>query len=567
MDSRKTLFLLVLVSLGAGLVLWDHYRGTPTAARQSAAKRLVKFSATDVTRLELVRSNETIILEKSKDRWNLTAPLAVRADAGAVRALLDELEFATRIRTLSADDLRGVNLADFGLLPPRQTLRLQIQTGPITLNFGAETPTADAFYVQVTGQPEVLVAQKTELHRIQPTLDDLRNRTPLEFDTGAATRLEIKTADRLLELSRTPGARWELTRPLTARADSTKAGQLLTDLAGLRIQDFLSEKPEDIHTYHLAEPDREITVVSTNLTQTLLIGPPLTNAAGKVAAKLKDAPTIFTLTADAVKPFAVQHEEVRETRLIPWAENEITGVDFGAWAGARTTNGWQITQPVAVTADADAVREMLRQLTGWRVQEFVADVATDLERFGLAAPVQTIKVLGATTNATVELLVGGGDASNSVRYVKRADEPFIYGVAPASLAALPAQYGAVRTREIFNLAPDKITDWIAGDVHVRRGADGQWTLVQPATGVLDVEAVKAAVGVFAQLRAASFDRPKTAADHALGVVYRAGTGSTTNWLTVSSTGFAAADTVELTFQLEAPVFQTLSRPLVTPPAP
>src|SRR5258706_12121344 len=118
MNSRTTLFLIVLLALFGGFVLWDHYKGTTTERHQAKSKRIVDFDPKEVTGIDLVRSNQTIILERSSDNWDLKQPLAARADASAVNSILDELEFAERARTLTEKELQGVSLADFGLDAP-----------------------------------------------------------------------------------------------------------------------------------------------------------------------------------------------------------------------------------------------------------------------------------------------------------------------------------------------------------------------------------------------------------------------------------------------------------------
>src|SRR6266404_5007833 len=101
MNSRTTLFLIVLVACVGGFVLWDHSKGTTTEGHQSKSKRIVDFDPKDVTSIDLVRSNQTIILEKSGDNWDLQQPLTAHADASAVNSILDELEFAERMRTIT----------------------------------------------------------------------------------------------------------------------------------------------------------------------------------------------------------------------------------------------------------------------------------------------------------------------------------------------------------------------------------------------------------------------------------------------------------------------------------
>src|SRR5437870_4541782 len=217
MNTRTTLFLVMLVAFVGGFVLWDHYKGTTTEQRDTKGKRILDFEAKDITGIDLVRSNQTIGLEKSGDNWDIKQPLAVRADSGAVSSILDELEFAERTRTVSEAELNSISLADFGLDSPRYRVTLHSKKRPVGLLVGRETPTKDALYVQVEGRKEVYVTRKSVEERLSLSLDSLRSRTAIEFMPATATRVEIKTAERVIELSKS-AASWTLTRPLVARA-------------------------------------------------------------------------------------------------------------------------------------------------------------------------------------------------------------------------------------------------------------------------------------------------------------------------------------------------------------
>ena len=149
MKSRSTLILLALVVVVGGLVVLDHYKGTPTEDEQAKGRRLLRIEVADITRMELVGTNQTIVLEKSGDRWSITQPLAVRADDATISSILYELEFAERERTLTEKELGGVNLAEFGLAPPRLQAKLHGKNTDVTLLVGDDTPSKDALYVQV----------------------------------------------------------------------------------------------------------------------------------------------------------------------------------------------------------------------------------------------------------------------------------------------------------------------------------------------------------------------------------------------------------------------------------
>lgn len=574
MNTRTTLFLVVLVALLGGFVVWDHHKGRSTKERKEKDKRILDFEAKNVTHIDLVRSNQTIVLDKTGDNWGMEQPLVGRADDGAVNSILAELEFAEHIRILTGKELEGVSLSDFGLDAPRIRITLHSKKRPIGLLIGSETPTRDALYAQVEGRKEVYVTRLSVQERLSQTVENLRSRTAIEFTPSSTTRIEIKVADRVIELAK-PSAvtntesRWTLTRPLVTRADQSKVSELLTDLTGLRVHDFVSEDPKDLHTYLLDEPEREVTVFGGDDGKTIVFGKSPTNDPSKVYAKLKSGNSIVTVSADAAKKFAAQINDLRDTRVYVLRSADVTGIEIihgtDKIALNRAEKGWHLTAPLAVPAEDPAVNQFLDDLGNLRAREFTADVTTDLDKYGLATPATTVSLFGEETNTLAQLLVGSLDASNAVRYVKRADEPFIYGIEPATLNRIPGHYGALRTRRVFDLRPEHVTKLVAGTVTLERDTQGRWKLVEPPQGALDNDSVQHLLEAFCQLRAEEFGRVKTHPDAGLGTTIKATVGDTTHWLSIAPDRQAAADACELTFTLSAPVVQTLTKGLVAVP--
>jgi len=500
-----------------GLVALDYFKGTPTEEAKTKRKRIFDFDSKDVSSLRIELTNQVFVLEKSDDQWLIKQPVRVRANSSTVNSILDELEFAERSRTITEQELKGASLAQFGLTKPRVRAELQTKKGPIGLLVGDDTPTKDALYVQVTGQQSVLVAPRSVYERLNRTLDDLRDRVVMEFSSAAATRFEIRSADRVVELAKSTTStnaepRWALTRPLAARADQRKVSDLLSDLTGLRVLDFVSEDPKDLHTYQLDEPEREVTVWTGESGRTLLLGRALTNNPNKVYAKLKSADSIFTVPASSAQKFAVQANDLRDARVLTFAEDDVDGIDLIHGSDkislVRTDSTWQITAPTAIAAENEVVRQLLGHLEQLSAKQFTADVATDLDKYGLAAPTATVSLQDGGTNVLAQLLVGAEDASNAVRFVKGADEPFVYGVDTNIDGWLPATYLALRTRRLTDWGPDQIgkvtVENRSGKVVVERDADKTWRLVEPAHGVLNNDALQRVLDGLAQLRAEEF---------------------------------------------------------------
>ncbi|NQU12366.1 DUF4340 domain-containing protein [bacterium] len=597
MKSRSTLILVVCALVVAGLVWWDFRQGTTTDQAEQNRRRLVDLDGSTVDRVELERSNQTIVAEKRDGRWELTQPIAARADVAAVNALVNELEFAQRDRTFTADELEGVNLVDLGLVEPRLRLTLTARQRSVTLLVGTNTPTGEAVYVQVADHPEVFVVEQGVADRLDRSLDELRDRLVFDLRPAAITRVELKAVDRVLELVRpaatTNGAPgWMLVQPLAARADTERVQTLLQALAGLRVQQFISDDPQAAQTYALREPAREVSVRQgdDDPGTTLLLGRPLTNDATRVYAKRRGDQAVFTLDDGAVQRLDLSASDLRDRRVLLFAPDRVRTVELtrGAdmlvieRAGDAASPDWQLTVPLDIPADLIRVEDFLRDLQDLRATQFVENVATDLERFGLALPTLIVTLKGAGTNVLAQLLVGALDATNQVRYARNAAEPsFIYGLVEADVARLPAKAGDLRTRQVAALPAAEIRQLAIQqgqqETVLERGSDDKWRLVVPAQGVLNHDRLDDLLRELGDLRAEEFltatpDQIAAARQGQPGLAIRATTVGKPSTLLIGQErddGQTIASWAEplTVFTLSPIVVDVLRAPLVTAPAP
>jgi hypothetical protein len=402
--------------------------------------------------------------------------------------------------------------------------------GDRTVLFGAETPTTEAVYAQVQGEKTACLVTKNIFERANASLDALRNRVVMDLPSTAATRIEIKVADRFLELARTAARtnaepRWAIVKPFQARADQQKVGDLLGNITGLRIQDFVSEDAKDTRTYQLDDPRSELTVWTGDKGQTLLIGRAATNDPSKVYVKLKSADSVFTVPAGDVKKFDLQVNDVRDTRVLTFNEADVRRIEVAAGNDKvtlrQTGQFWNVSGPVPVAAEDTVAQDLLRRLGDLASSQFITDVATDLGKYGLTAPAVTVTLLGEGTNVLASLLVGGADAATDSRYVKRGDEPFVYGVSSNFVTSIPTARLAYRTRRVAELTADQMTKLTIekpdGNLVLQRGADKKWRMIEPAQGALNVDRLQQALDVIGFLRAEEIVREDLANPAAFGL--------------------------------------------------
>jgi len=117
MNPRTTIILL-LVALGFGSWLFFVDRkGETTKQREEAARKALRIEQARVTGFTFTAGrNLTVTCAKQHDKWRLTAPVAARADAGAVDRLLGGLVDMKRGEVITEQDRaqRNTKLADMG---------------------------------------------------------------------------------------------------------------------------------------------------------------------------------------------------------------------------------------------------------------------------------------------------------------------------------------------------------------------------------------------------------------------------------------------------------------------
>ena len=89
--------------------------------------------------------------------------------------------------------------------------------------------------------------------------DDFRDRKLTDLTTAQVTRAVLKSPAGEIELAK-KNEHWEIVKPLQARGDDQKIGDLLAQVTNARIQEFVADDRGDLHAYGLSEPRGSITI-------------------------------------------------------------------------------------------------------------------------------------------------------------------------------------------------------------------------------------------------------------------------------------------------------------------
>jgi hypothetical protein len=210
----------------------------------------------------------------------------------------------------------------------------------------------------------------------------------LKIDPSAVTQLVLKQkGSDPVTLKKTEG-KWQITEPKPYRADQEAVAGVLSTLSALSADRVVEDKAADRKQYGLEEPAAEVDVG----TRQLMLGDD-TPAGGDVYAGVAGDPRVFTVSSYTKTSLTKSLNDLRDKSLLTLNPDKVSRVELLKKGQDlefdRTKDGWRILKPSASPADATAVNDLVRSLTGAKMD--LSAVATG---FAQATPIGTAKLTG-----------------------------------------------------------------------------------------------------------------------------------------------------------------------------
>ncbi len=427
MRSGKSLLALVVV-LG-GLVAYLYFVDSKRPVTPEGTEARDKVFTVDAGKIEEVTikssSGDTSSVKRAKDGWQVTAPVATKADESEISNITSNL---ASVEVTSVVDEQPKSVDQYGLKDPKIVVTFKTDDHKEhRLRIGNKTPTGGDVYAQRGDEKRVFLIPAYMETSFDKKPFDLREKIALKFERDKADRLDITHGDVHMEFAK-QGMDWRMTAPVNARGDFSAIEGLITRLQSAQMSSLVAPEATDLAQYGLEKPAAVATVGTGSSRATLLIGKPEPgeNATG-VYAKDASRPMVFTLPKDLADDIQkgvsdFRRKDVFEFRGFNAKTIEITrGAETLAFekvkgSGKDATESWRRTKPTAGQVDGGKMDAALGKLSSLRAESF-ADPKT---KTGLDAPIATVKATFDETNRTEEVKFGrvGGDV-----YASRADEP------------------------------------------------------------------------------------------------------------------------------------------------
>ena len=538
MNWRTTLILAVVVLAVFGYLRFFEMKQPSTGEARRQAQNVVNFDRSKVDGIIIQNGDEKIEIRRRDNKWRLEIPIKDQADAALVENLLSDLETWQKDGTIPAKDIDAdkSKLNEYGLNRPKLKLKLIGSDRPPEILFGKDAALEGRMYVRFENSKETFLAKQSVKKDIDKKAEEFRDKKLTDVTTAQVRRIALKTPAGEMELEK-KGDHWDIVKPLRARADDEKVGDLIAQVTTARIQQFVADDHGDLRPYGLAEPRGSITLFSQegrkdqkveiadsikvfgqdDKGQMLQIGSVPEKEKDQVYVRFAPRGAVYTLPKKIEEALNTKPADLRDYHLVRIDTNVLDRITIdvpgkGKTVLARKDGNWTIASRNNAPADSRAVRRLIDTLQNARVTRFVEDVASNLPKYGLDKPRLQITFSSFASENTAETKAGeepfatlsfGKEDGDNV-YARLADEPFVVTARRGLLDQISADPLQWQELSIFKFKPDQIhrlsitTD---KELSLERGENNQWHWLK-GTGQIEENNVQSLLDTLSSLHAA-----------------------------------------------------------------
>ena len=315
------------------------------------------------------------------------------------------------------------------------------------------------------------------------------------FQDDDAQRLELLRDSDALVLDKGTGG-WNLSAPMTDGADQEAVERYLRNLRECErekaIVDSAAATAEAAAQYGLDAPRLKVRLQTEDgAEQVVAFGADSPTDRFTYAQLQGDNPEIFVVRAWRFDNLDKRAFDLRDRRVLAFAKDEVVQVQRwgagGAAVLARTEPGWQMREPVAARAAADAVDGLLDKIDQAEIEAFVSEDpdADSLATYGLGerTPQVEIALLVGEDRAEKRLAIGGVDEQGRW-YARDASRPQVFLVDSTLVQELAKDIADLRDKKPLRFEREQVerivlTRGTAPAFAADKDTSGVWHLSEP----------------------------------------------------------------------------------------
>jgi len=490
MSWRNTLILAVIALAGVVYFRFFEMKRPSTEEARQQAQNVVNFDRSKIDGIVIKNGDQQIEIRRRENKWRLETPIKDQADGALVENLLSDLESWQKEGTIPAKDIEAdkSKLTEYGLDNPKLKLKLLGHGRPPEIWFGKDAALEGRMYVRLQNSKQTFLARQSIRKDIDKKPEEFRDRKLMDLTTAQVRRITLKTPAGEMDLEKI-GDHWDILKPLRARADDGKVGDLISQITSARIQQFVADDRGDLRPYGLAEPrgsitlfdqtekkDQKVEIGESNKVfgredkgQTLQIGGVPEKEKDQIYVRFNPRGSVYTLPKRTEEILNTKPADLRDNHLVRIDTNILDRITIdvpgtGKTVLARKDGNWTIATRNNAPADSGAVQRLIDTLQNERVTRFVEDVASDLPKYGLDKPQTQLTFSSFASENTAETKAGEqpfagiafGKSEGDNVYARLTDEPFVVAVRRGLLDQISPDPLQWQELSIFKFKPEQI---------------------------------------------------------------------------------------------------------------
>ncbi|RKU08320.1 hypothetical protein C6502_15870 [Candidatus Poribacteria bacterium] len=498
MNFKTTLIILaVFIILGGAYFFFG--RPSPDTEQsktdQQKIREVYTLSQDKIRQISLSFKDEAyqpLTLAKNADGiWQLTTPFTADADPPKINEMLQDLLEKRVKQTLEAEDL-----AQYGLQPPNIRIELwtEGETPAKTFLIGDRTVNYSV-YTKEQSESHIFLIESSALDDFTKSPSDLRDRDVFNFSPAEVTTLRLQVGDQpeircKRQADSNPDVTgdaegWEMIHPVKAKADARVVEDIVSALSSLRVVVFEADGEYDPADYGLNQPKITIALqtVTDDKIQELQIGSDA-GTPGRIFVTRSDHRAVYTVNREIYTKLNRTVFDFRDKRVIDFQRTAthqfvIRQGESKIECQKGVDGEWEITAPVVLKADEEAVDDLLFGVDALRAVAFIDDQSKSLRPYGLDSPSIEVSFMAPDTELAV-LLVGKMTGDNI--YVKAQNAEPVFLVKKTLLDLVGLGIAGLRSKQILDFDGDDAARIALkhGDVNLicqKQGAN--WRLTHP----------------------------------------------------------------------------------------
>lgn len=237
MKPRNLLIAAVVLAALSGGVWYAkrHPDLGQTTSTTPPAPKIADIPGTQVKEIELTKKGApTVTLQREGSKWSITTPEALPADQDTVSGIVSSL---SPITADSVVEDKTTNPGQFGLTNPSLVVKVTDKNGKTqTLTFGDDLPAGSLVYAEYNSNPKVYAVSSSVKSSFDKSLNDLRDKRLLTFDSNKLTGVELDSSKGgAIDFGKNNQNDWVILKPKPYRADSFQVEDLVRKLGDAKM--------------------------------------------------------------------------------------------------------------------------------------------------------------------------------------------------------------------------------------------------------------------------------------------------------------------------------------------